>query len=138
MAFNKKNMAKGADNSLTGKLNQLVEGTEITGNITSDSNFRIDGKINGTLNIKGKLVLGTNGFIDGEVNCENAEIEGSFNGVLNVKSFLSLRSTAKLTGDIYTQKIAVEPGATFTGNCVMGEKKPSINSTVLQKEEVLA
>ena len=115
-------MAKSVDNNLSGKLNQIVEGTEITGNIVSDSNFRIDGKINGSVNIAGKLVLGVKGSIDGEVICENAEIEGSFNGELKVKSFLSLKSTAKITGDMFTNKLAVEPGAEFTGNCTMGDK----------------
>lgn len=115
-------MAKSSDNSLSGKLNQIVEGTEITGNIVSDSNFRIDGKVNGSITITGKLVLGVKGVIDGEITCENAEIEGSFNGEIKVKSFLSLKSTAKITGDIVTNKLAVEPGAEFTGNCTMANK----------------
>lgn len=122
MAINSKKMAKAVDNNLSGKLNQIVEGTEITGNIVSDSNFRIDGKINGSINIAGKLVLGVKGIIEGEITCENAEVEGSFNGEIKVKNFLSLKSTANITGDIYTQKIAVEPGAQFTGNCTMGDK----------------
>jgi cytoskeletal protein CcmA (bactofilin family) len=33
---------------------------------------------------------------------------------------LSLKATAKLQGDINTKKLAIEPGAVFTGNCSMG------------------
>ena len=32
----------------------------------------------------------------------------------------SLKATAKLQGDINTKKLAIEPGAVFTGNCSMG------------------
>ena len=33
---------------------------------------------------------------------------------------MSLKATAKLQGDINTKKLAIEPGAVFTGNCSMG------------------
>lgn len=131
-------MAKSTNNNNTiGKINQIVEGSIIEGNIISDSNYRIDGKIIGKINIKGKLVLGPSGSIEGEITCENAEIEGTFKGNITVKSFLSLKSTAKIIGDIYTQKIAVEPGATFTGKCAMGEFKGSINTNNKEKVEAL-
>lgn len=119
MALNKKNMAKSTDSAISGKLNQLVEGTEVQGDIVSDSNFRVDGKLNGSINIKGKLVLGPTGYIEGKVSCKDAEVEGTFKGEIKVEAFLSLKSTAKIFGEIHTQRIAVEPGAEFTGNCTM-------------------
>ena len=36
----------------TGKVNAIVEGTVIEGTISSDGNFRIDGKVKGKINIK--------------------------------------------------------------------------------------
>lgn len=125
MAKIKRNMAKSNEGNAPGKLNQIVEGTEIKGTFNSDSNMRVDGKIEGSIDITGKLVLGVNGYIEGDIVCENAEVEGTFKGNINVRSFLSLKSTAKIYGDIYTQKISVEPGAVFTGNCVMGGDKKS-------------
>lgn len=125
MALNKKNMAKSTDSAISGKLNQLVEGTEVQGDIVSDSNFRVDGKLNGSINIKGKLVLGPTGYIEGKVSCKDAEVEGTFKGEIKVEAFLSLKSTAKIFGEIHTQRIAVEPGAEFTGNCTMTTKSQS-------------
>lgn len=113
-------MAKTNESNIPGKLNQIVEGTEIKGNFNSDSNLRIDGTIDGIIDITGKLVLGVNGYIEGDIICENAEIEGTFKGNIKVRGFLSLKGTAKIYGDIHTQKIAIEPGAVFTGNCIMG------------------
>lgn len=129
-----KNMAKSNEANTPGKLNQIVEGTEIKGTFNSDSNLRVDGKIEGSIDITGKLVLGVNGYIEGDIVCENAEVEGTFKGNIKVRSFLSLKSTAKILGDIYTQKISVEPGAVFTGNCVMGGEKPAEKNASTDKK----
>ena len=40
------------------RLNRIVEGTHIEGDIKSDSNIRIDGYVKGIINVKGRLVLG--------------------------------------------------------------------------------
>jgi cytoskeletal protein CcmA (bactofilin family) len=56
------------------------------------------------------------------VNCQNAEIEGLVKGKLFVQQLLSLKGTAKVEGDIFTDKLAVEPGSSFTGACNMGAK----------------
>jgi len=113
------------------KLNRIVEGTIIEGEIRSESSIRIDGKVLGATSTKGKLVVGANGMIDGEVVCQNADIEGLVNGKITCTELLTLKATAKVNGDIATQKLAVEPGAVFNGQCNMGGlikelKQPSL------------
>lgn len=103
------------------KLNRLVEGTSVKGDIKTDSNFRLDGELVGTLNTLGKLVIGPSGKIEGEIVCTNADIEGEVVGNIKVDGLLVLKSTAKFTGNIYAQKIAIENGAAFNGNCHMGQ-----------------
>lgn len=106
-------------------LNIIGSGTLFKGNIESTGDIRIDGAINGTLKTKGKLVIGQIGKANGEINCKNAEISGTVEGKLDVEDLLTLKSTAKIYGDIITSKLAIEPGAIFTGNCNMGgEKEP--------------
>ena len=60
------------------------------------------------------------GVIEGEVICQSSDIEGTVIGKINCQDLLSLKATAKLNGDIITKKLAIEPGAVFTGNCSMG------------------
>ena len=102
------------------KLNRIVSGTSIEGEIKTDSNIRIDGTVKGTISAKGRLVVGASGSIEGEIVCENADIEGKITGQISVNGLLSLKSTARLECDIATKKLAIEPGAVFTGNCTMG------------------
>jgi cytoskeletal protein CcmA (bactofilin family) len=133
------NMSKTAEINSPERLNRIVEGTEIVGDIKSDSNIRIDGKLKGTIITKGRLVIGPTGSIEGDITCENADIEGNFNGKISVNQLLSLKSTAKLTGDIHTSKLAIEPGASFTGTCSMGGTIKDIKpASMNEKKNVLS
>jgi len=112
---NSKNMS--ADGS---SVNLLVAGTSITGDVKSNGDFRIDGILKGTLSVKGKLVVGPNGHVEGEIECQNADVSGEIRGKINVSELLMLRASAKINGDIFTSKISIEPDAQFTGTCSMG------------------
>ena len=127
-------MSKTAEINSPDRLNRIVEGTSIEGDIRSDSNIRIDGKLKGTIHTKGRLVIGSSGIIEGEIICENADIEGVFIGKINVNQLLSLKSTAKLTGDIITSKLAIEPGAMFSGACSMGGMIKDLKSSEPMKQ----
>jgi cytoskeletal protein CcmA (bactofilin family) len=76
---------------------------------------------------KGRLVIGPNGTVDGEITCQNAEVEGQINGKVMVEDLLSLKSSARIDGDIFTSKLSIDPGATFTGSCHMGNKVKQMN-----------
>ena len=100
--------------------NTITTGTTITGDINTSGNIRVDGTIQGSVNAKGKVVVGQTGKIEGEVICKNADISGTLKAKVTVAELLSLKSTANLLGEIVTNKLAIEPGANFSGNCSMG------------------
>ena len=100
--------------------NALTAGSKIVGNITADSDFRIDGLIEGDLNCNGKVVIGEAGRIKGTVVCTNAEILGLMEGKITCSQQLSLRANGKINGDVHTKTLIVEPGALFNGTCKMG------------------
>jgi cytoskeletal protein CcmA (bactofilin family) len=100
-------------------INLIGTGTMIDGNIVSNGDIRIDGSLKGNLSTKGKVIVGDTGKISGEVNCKNFEVEGSVDGKVIVAELLSLRAKSKILGDITTSKLAIEPGAVFTGKCDM-------------------
>lgn len=117
---NTNNSNKMANVNAPDRLNRIVEGTIIEGEIKADSNLRIDGFVKGVVHTKGRLVIGTNGKIEGDIICQNADIEGEIIGTIKVEELLSLKSTARLNGKITTHKLAIESGAEFTGTCDMG------------------
>jgi cytoskeletal protein CcmA (bactofilin family) len=125
-------MAKMAEADNTSRINMIGVGTTIEGSISSNENIRFDGNLLGNLNTKGKVFIGQTGKVTGEIRCKNCEIEGVVDGKVVVDELLSLRSVSKLYGEIKTGKLAIEPGATFTGKCDMGGKK-EINTEPLSK-----
>jgi len=127
-------------NSTQSVLNIIGAGTQIEGEIKTDSDIRIDGKVKGTITSKSKIVVGNTGIIDGDLICDNADVSGKIFGKVEVSDLLFLKSTGYLEGDIVTGKLVVEAGARFTGSCKMGvkEMKPSEKSAPqqLQKEAI--
>ena len=107
---------------LGGQPNRIEKNTKIKGEIVSEADFRIDGKLDGNLKTSGKVVIGKDGYIHGKVECVNADIEGSFNGELLVADLLSLKSSAVIEGTVVVSKLSVEPGASFNASCSMKGK----------------
>lgn len=103
-----------------GSHNLISAGTEIKGDIVSDGNIRIDGVVFGTIKSKGKVVVGETGVVEGEIYCQNANISGTIEAKVSVVELLTLQASAKLNGEIAAGKLAVEPGAAFSGSCSMG------------------
>ena len=110
--------------NLGGQPNRIEKNTKIKGDITSEADFRIDGKLEGNVKTSGKVVIGKDGLINGKVECVNADIEGNFKGELYVSQLLSLKSSARIEGTVDVAKLAVEPGATFNASCTMGKGTP--------------
>jgi cytoskeletal protein CcmA (bactofilin family) len=101
-------------------VNQIKSGTYIEGIIKASGDIRVDGTLKGTLQTEGKLVIGASGQIDGDIACQSAEIHGAVNGKVTVNEMLSLKASCKLLGDIVVGRLSIEPGAQFSGSCVMG------------------
>jgi cytoskeletal protein CcmA (bactofilin family) len=124
-------MARSYEEEMNG-LNIIGNGTSVTGDVNSSGDIRIDGKLQGNLNSKSKLVLGSTGKLIGEVFCKNAEISGEIDGKITVEELLVLKASAKINGDIIASKLSIEPGAVFTGTCNMGGniKNQELNSDI--------
>jgi cytoskeletal protein CcmA (bactofilin family) len=112
-------MAREVTNNAGAMYNALTNGSKIVGKIFADSDFRIDGEVEGDISCNGKLIIGQNGVLKGTINCVNAEIIGIVNGNIIVTETLTLRSTAQIKGDVKTKILMVEPNAIFNGSCSM-------------------
>ena len=110
-------------------INQIGVGTEITGDVTTNGDIRFDGLLTGNLKTKGKVVIGETGAVKGEIHCKNSVLEGKVEGKISVGELLTLKATSSLTGDIITRRLAIEPGAKFSGNCSMTSESAPANGT---------
>ena len=117
-------------------------GTTLKGDISSNSDLRIDGTIIGNIHSSAKVVIGANGVVEGDISGNQADIIGKVTGNIKVKDLIQLRGDSVVNGNIYAGKLQVEPSAIFNGQCHMGttsasilEKTPSLNGQ--EKKPVL-
>ena len=112
-------MAKEIVTNAGAMYNALTNGSKIVGKIMADSDFRIDGEVEGEIICKGKVVIGQKGYLKGSISCVSAEVIGTVEGDIIVSETLSLRATAFITGEVKTKILIVEPNAIFNGTCSM-------------------
>jgi cytoskeletal protein CcmA (bactofilin family) len=119
----------------TDAVNMIGVGTVITGDVYSKGDIRVDGILKGSVITEGKVVLGREGAIEGDVECSTADISGTIKAKITVSQLLSLKTSAKLNGDIITNKLSIEPGAEFTGSCSMGAVIKDIKRAEKQEKQ---
>ena len=99
--------------------NIIGNGTVIKGEIASNGDIRIDGKVLGTIKSTGKIVLGQNGIIEGDIYCKQADFSGHVTGKIIVDELTSMKSTSYVEGELTTKQLYIEIGAKFIGKCDM-------------------
>lgn len=107
-------------NPIQDQINLVGEGTVFEGTLRAESDVRASGRIVGRLEVTGKAIVAEGGAVDGEIQATNADIAGHVQGEIHVEKKLVLKSTARVDGNIRTDRLVVEEGALFTGECEMG------------------
>jgi len=107
---------------LSNSSNIIGKGTVINGDLETYGNIRIDGKVVGNIRSKSKVALGDGSVVEGNIFSQNAEVSGEVKGKLEISDILILKPSSTIHGDIYAGRLIIESGATFVGNCRMGEK----------------
>lgn len=126
MLGNNKNKEKIVSNN-QGLLNLIGPGTEIKGNLVCEGDIRIDGKVEGTVTVGQRLVIGETGIITGNVQAANVTIAGAVVGNIKSSQTTILHGKSSVKGDIYTSQMIIESGARFNGRCVM-DNQPAIDT----------
>lgn len=114
------------EETTTNRLNIIASGTKIVGKVVVESDFRLDGEVEGDIIGKSKVVIGEKGKLKGTLTCDSTEIIGVVTGNLNISKTLTLRSTALLNGDVKTKALVVEPNAIFNGTCSMSNQTADV------------
>lgn len=89
--------------------------TQIEGDFHTSAPMRIDGRLLGNVTCEDKLVVGPDGFIDGNIQAQSIVIHGKVIGEVQASNTLVLEKTARVEGNIRTKVLSVEGGALFTG-----------------------
>ena len=72
-------------------VNIISEGSELEGLLKSEHDIRIGGVFKGTLETESKIIINEQGFVSGDIICQNADIAGNVNGDVLGKNKITLR-----------------------------------------------
>ena len=81
------------------------------------------------------MTVKTLATLKGEINCKNSDVLGKIEGKIVAIDQLSLKATSVINGDLIASKLAIEPGARFTGNCNMSSNSLDQNATKTEEKE---
>ena len=111
-----------SNQEVSSRNNLIGNGTTIKGEIIASGDIRIDGTVMGTLKSTGKVVIGQQGVVEGDILCNSTDISGRVKGTIRVDELTTLKSTSRLEVELYTKQLFIEVGAIFTGKCDMSQK----------------
>mgnify|MGYP003833913265 CR=1 FL=1 len=97
----------------------MSAGSKVVGKLSFDGVARLDGHVEGEINARRKLVIGTTAVINAKVCGGEIFVKGTVNGDICAAERLSLQKPARVKGNISTPSLSIEEGVFFEGSCKM-------------------
>jgi cytoskeletal protein CcmA (bactofilin family) len=107
----------------------------IEGEITSNEDITIEGKVDGQLEVSKTLTIGRDGYVKGEISANVVHISGEAEGHIKASEKLEISSQGKYNGDIQSDKIIVAEGALIKGTINL--QKEQANSKEMVKPAII-
>lgn len=99
----------------------IGQGVVVEGKITSSQDLRIDGKVEGTIEVGShSLILGANAAVKANLVAKSILISGAVTGNITATERLDVQATASVHGDIRSPRLVVADGATLNGKVDAG------------------
>lgn len=107
-----------------GELNGFLDrGSRLEGDLNFANSFRVDGQLVGTVTSDGKLIVGDEGEVQGEVHVHQVLVSGTLRGRVRASGRIHLTPSARVYADLETVSLVIEEGAMFEGRCAMGPQE---------------
>jgi|TARA_Y100001960_G_scaffold54186_1_gene55477 cytoskeletal protein CcmA (bactofilin family) len=107
----------------------IADNLHIVGDIRFSGTLRIDGKVDGKIELlkkqQGTLILSTTAQVNGPVSTTNLISNGVINGRVHVDDKLECRNNSRINGQVTYGSLHLDSGAIIEGRC---SKKPTNTS----------
>ena len=98
----------------------------VKGEISSDEDLQIDGKVEGPISLRGhRLTVGRTANLNSEINAREVIVYGNASGNLRARDRVEIKKDGQVIGDITTTRISIEDGAYFKGHIEIERAQPS-------------
>jgi cytoskeletal protein CcmA (bactofilin family) len=103
----------------------LDGGSHLQGELRFEASFRVDGKLTGTVESEGDLIVGEAGEVEGEIRVGKVFVSGTVRGTIRALKRVQISPNGKVFADIDSPSLVIEDGATFEGRCSMSREAAS-------------
>ena len=87
----------------------------INGNLNSGGDIQVDGTVEGDI-VSNTLTISGSATVRGAIEAETVVIAGSVTGQIKARH-VTLSKTARVIAGVVQERLSIEPGAFFEGNC---------------------
>lgn len=106
----------------------------IDGDISGKGSYKIDGTVDGNINVSGDLVMSNKAVVTGNISAKNIIIAGSVIGDIDAKGQLTIKATGKISGRQKCGSLIIEEGSNVVGNCEISGKNDDVENITDEKE----
>ena len=99
----------------SGAATLINEGCKITGVISGNGDFLVNGEIEGDCDVDGTVTLAHNGLWRGTIKANSIIISGHVEGDIVAAGMVEIAASAKIVGTVSGDAIAVAEGAVVEG-----------------------
>ncbi|MEY2563793.1 MAG: hypothetical protein QOH88_1986 [Verrucomicrobiota bacterium] len=102
----------------------LSSGVSIKGNVKFQKELLIDCEVDGKIDSSGRLTVGKNAHIRGEIRTKSVIVDGNVEGNITAAERCELRAGCTVHGDIEAPRLVVDEAASFIGSAKIATPKP--------------
>lgn len=104
-------------------MTSIGESLVITGELTSEEDVAIGGRVKGPISIRnGALLVRDTARVDGDLRAGRIVIQGAVDGAIVASERIELQASARVSGSLSANHVVVADGATFNGRIDMDRR----------------
>ena len=112
----------GSAQPISGTPSIISADLRITGNLHSNGDIQIDGRIDGNVDSK-SVTIGEAAEVNGKISCERVRVCGRVSGEIKA-AWVVLARSAKVSADVVHKSLEIESGASLEGSVSRLEGEP--------------
>lgn len=103
----------------------IGRGTTIRGSVRCDGDLDIHGFVEGSVNVKGELVIAETALIKSDVSGRRVIVRGAVAGNVSADELIVVEAGARIVGVIGAPQIGIRPGGLIRGHVATGAPLPA-------------
>jgi cytoskeletal protein CcmA (bactofilin family) len=101
----------------------LSSGVSIKGTVKFQKELLIDCEVDGRIDSQGRLTVGKQARIKGDIKTRSVVVDGTVNGNITAGERCELRAGCSVNGDIEAPRLVVDEAASFIGSAKIATQK---------------